>query len=41
MQNIAGVVVTKVENYSGGTDIDNRTEGYDTRYQVLMDLVPE
>ena len=32
MQNIAGVVVTKVENYSGGTDIDNCTEGHDTLY---------
>ena len=35
MQNIAGVVVTKVENCSGGTDIDNRIEGLDTRSHYL------
>ena len=35
MQNIAGVVVTKVENCSGGTDIDNCIEGHDTRSHCL------
>ena len=35
MQNIAGVVVTKVENCSGGTDIDNCIEGQDTQSHCL------